>query len=110
MVKQLNVSGGFVHSKTWMQILADITGKKVCLIQTEDASAIGAALLGMKAINLRDSYSIQNFKNNIVIEPDINNHGLHKKYYGIFKNLYEPLKKSMHQLYDINYITQVEMN
>lgn len=100
-INQLNVSGGFVHSKTWMQILADITGKKVCLIQTEDASAIGAALLGTKAMNLQDHYLIQNLENNLLIEPDLDNHELHKKYYDIFKNLYEPLKGSMHQLHNI---------
>ena len=30
-VTQLSVSGGFVHSKTWMQILADVTNKEIIL-------------------------------------------------------------------------------
>ena len=28
-ITQLNVSGGFVNSKAWMQILSDVTGKKI---------------------------------------------------------------------------------
>ena len=56
-IKQLNVSGGFVHSKTWMQILADVTSKKICLEQTEDASSLGAALFHMKALNIINDYS-----------------------------------------------------
>jgi gluconokinase len=110
VLKQLNVSGGFIHSKTWMQILSDITGKKICLVQTEDASAIGAAVLGMKAINLLNDYSLQNLKDSVIIDPCLENFDLHKTYYKTFKNLYEPLKKSMHQLHDINYIHPVEMN
>ncbi len=101
-VSQLNVSGGFIHSKTWMQILADVTGKNICAIETEDASAIGAALLCMKTINMIKDYSSLKPLNNIIIKPDLNNHVLHKKYYSIFKNLYESLKELMHQVYDIN--------
>ncbi len=101
-VLQLHVSGGFVHSKIWMQILADVTGKKICLMQTEDASSIGAALLYMKSISIIKNYSSLQPANNITIEPNLNNHTLHEKYYSIFKNLYEPLKESMHQLHEIN--------
>lgn len=47
-IKQIHVSGGFVHSDEWLQILANTFGKKICLINTADASAIGAAFLAMK--------------------------------------------------------------
>lgn len=55
-IKQIHVSGGFVHSEQWLQILADMFGKKVCLINTADASAIGAALLAMKDIGMISDY------------------------------------------------------
>lgn len=101
-VSQINVGGGFIHSKTWMQILTDVTGKKICVIETEDASSIGAALLNMKALKIIKDYSSLKPLNNIIIEPDLNNHSVYEKYYSIFKNLYEPLKESMHQIYEIN--------
>ena len=55
-IKQINVSGGFVHSEEWLQLLADMFGKKVCLINTADASAIGAAFLAMKHLGMITSY------------------------------------------------------
>lgn len=55
-ITRINVSGGFVHSEEWLQLLADIFGKKVCLINTADASAIGAAFLAMKHLGMISSY------------------------------------------------------
>jgi gluconokinase len=101
-IVQLNVGGGFIQSETWMQILADITGKKLCVIETEDSSAVGAAILNMKALKMIEDYDSLQPKNNILIEPDLNNHLLYKKYYLVFKNLYCSLKESMHEVYEIN--------
>jgi gluconokinase len=48
-------SGGFVHSSSWMQLLSDIFNRTVHITQTEDASAIGAAMLGWMALGrIRD--------------------------------------------------------
>lgn len=55
-IKQIHVSGGFVQSEEWLQILANIFGKKICLINTEDASAIGAAYLALKNIGVIRDY------------------------------------------------------
>lgn len=103
-IEQINVSGGFVNSPTWMQILADITGKKLTLVQTEDASAIGAAFHAMKSIGLNDgNYPSQpeNRKSSI-IEPDMANHLIYSKNFMIFKELYSNLKDTMHKLHLIN--------
>ena len=101
LVKQLNVSGGFVHSKIWMQMLAGITGKKICLMQIEDASSTGAALLYMKSAGIIKKYSSLQPNNKVTIKPNLKNHQLYEKYYQVFKNLYESLKDSMHQLHEI---------
>lgn len=97
-ILQLNVSGGFVNSSTWMQILADVSGKKICLVQTEDASSIGAALLGMKAIKLINDYASLNPGIDTVIFPNEKKHIVYERNYSVYKKLYEPLKKSMHEL------------
>lgn len=55
-IRQVNVSGGFVHSALWLQLLADMFGKKICLINTADASATGAAFLAMKNLGLISDY------------------------------------------------------
>ncbi len=101
-INQVNVSGGFVHSKIWMQILADITNKKLCLVQTEDASSIGAAILGMKALKIINNYDSLTKTADIIIKPGTTKATLYEKYYNIFKNLYRPLRESMHQLHRIS--------
>lgn len=55
-ITQIHVSGGFVQAEEWLQILANIFGKKICLINTADASAIGAAFLAMKNLGLIRDY------------------------------------------------------
>lgn len=100
-ILQLNVGGGFIRSQTWMKILADITGKKLCVIEIEDSSAIGAVILNMKALKMIDDYDSLQPKNNLLVEPDLNDHSLYQKYYSVFRNLYSSLKNSMHEIYEI---------
>ena len=100
-IKQLNVSGGFIHSETWVQILADVTGKKICLVQTEDASAIGAGFLYLKAIKIVEDYSSLKPSKKATIEPGENNNLAHEKYFQVFKDLYLNLQESMHRIDDI---------
>ena len=98
-IKQINVSGGFVHSRVWMEILADITGKEIVLLQTEDASAIGAAYLAIKAIGLHQGYpssSLITEKQRIM--PNLEHHELYQKISKIYQQLYPNLKDSMLQL------------
>ena len=102
-IHQLNVSGGFVRSKLWLHILADITGKKLCQIHTEDASAWGAVLLGMKSTGLIEEYKSIPTKSEMSIEPNIKNHQAYQESYNVFKGLYGLLKDSMHQLYTLNH-------
>lgn len=99
-IKQINVSGGFVHSRIWMEILADITGKEIVLLQTEDASAIGAAYLAIKAIGLSNNYPFS-VKERQTILPNLENHELYRKIFKIYQQLYPNLKESMHQLYSM---------
>ncbi len=86
----------------WMQILADISNKKICLVQTEDASSIGAALLGMKALKIIKDYDSLNEHEDKMINPRKKNFAVYKNYYAIFKNLYDPLKDAMHELHELN--------
>ena len=96
-IEKLIVGGGFIHSQTWMKMLADITGKKLYVIETEDSSAVGAALLNMKAMNVIDNYAA--FKPvSKIVNPDLANHKNYDENFSVFKDLYPALKSSMHQL------------
>ena len=99
-INQIHVSGGFVHSRVWMQVLSDITGKELVLLQTEDASAVGAAYLAMKAIGIEITSPTAEDKT--VIRPDLKNHQLYLDNFSIYKQLYQDLKSSMHRLQELN--------
>src|SRR6185295_7778984 len=46
-VRSVRVSGGGARSAFWRQLLADILGKPVVTLETQEGSAYGAALLAM---------------------------------------------------------------
>jgi len=100
-VAELKVSGGFVSSSVWLQIMADITGKKLIRVNAEDASATGAAYLAVKAIGLEEDYPLPNQEEMVAIAPDQQAHETYKKYFKIYKKLYKDLKGSMHELHDL---------
>lgn len=100
-IVQLNVSGGFVHARIWMEILADITGKEIVLLQTEDASAIGAAYLAVKSIGLSVDYPLS-LGEKERIKPNLDHHKIYQQLFSIYRQLYPALKSSMHQLEHFN--------
>lgn len=100
-VDVLNVSGGFVSSPVWLQLMADITGKKLMVTTAADASAMGAAFLAMKALLIKPDYPVPDGKDRVIIEPDQDNHQKYKIYFSLYKKLYQQLKGLMHELYDL---------
>ena len=48
-VKSVRASGGGAKSRFWRQLLADVMGKRVVTLETQEGSAYGAALLAMVA-------------------------------------------------------------
>ena len=95
-VKQLNISGGFITATVWTQMLADITGKTLAIVQQEDASAIGAVFLAMDALGLAIPKEQQSAKTELNIFPDKLNHQTYTNAFLIFKKLYMTLKDTMH--------------
>ncbi|MDF2434424.1 MAG: gluconokinase [Mucilaginibacter sp.] len=95
-ITQINISGGVVKSELWVQTLADITGKKQVIVQSEDASAIGAAFMALKIIGAIDHYPASDFENLKTFEPYTSNTELYKKHFAIYKRLYADLKDTMH--------------
>jgi gluconokinase len=95
-IEQLHVSGGFIHSPIWLQVLADLTGKKLVLVQSEDASAIGAAILASRTLftnnSLEDAILSQETE---YILPNMDKHQHYKVMMPIFRKLYDDLKDSM---------------
>ncbi|WP_421944766.1 gluconokinase [Pedobacter sp.] len=97
-IKKIHASGGFVHSKVWMQILADVTGKEILLITEEDASAVGAAYLAAKANGLIDNYPSATQNKFNIIYPDTSHHIFYQRRFGIYKKAYVNLKECMKEI------------
>lgn len=94
-ISKINVSGGFVHSTAWLQILADIFNKQIGLIHEEDASAMGAAFLGLKSAGFIGDYNQLKPAEQTTYTPNSKNHDVYEQIYGIYEKLYVKLKDEM---------------
>jgi gluconokinase len=95
VIDQINVSGGFVHSTEWLEVLANIFGKKICLVSGSDASALGAAYLGLKTLRKITDYSELKQKDTKEILPDLFLFRSYQKQYRIFRELYKSIVANM---------------
>jgi len=93
-IETLYVGGGFARSEFWVQLLADVYGKKVVITETVESSAYGAVLVGWQALGILDSWSqapaltqtAQTF------EPDASRHALYQQQFKKYVRLYEAVK------------------
>lgn len=94
-ITQINVSGGITKSDVWVQTLANITGINMAVLQTGDASAVGAGLVALKSIGLISTYPTleANLK---LFKPDAKNVALYTERFGVYKQIYRDLKGVMH--------------
>ncbi len=89
-IQHLCVNGGLAEVPILMQMLADIFGKQVHILDHEEGSAFGAFLLGMKALGL-----MQDFKEakkmigtKRTFEPNVENYVRYQKRFAVFEQLY----------------------
>ncbi len=95
-IEQIQLSGGFTASALWMQMLADILQKPVCRIQANDASAVGAVFLAMKALHVVTGYASLPAGPEHLLRPDPAKAEIYQKNFEIYKQLYPGLQTLMH--------------
>ena len=100
-INQLNISGGFITSQVWTQMLADITGKTLAIVQQDDASAIGAVFLAMDALEITRPTEKLPASKELSINADKNTHKSYTNRFLLFKKLYCTLKDTMHLVYNM---------
>ncbi len=100
-IDQLNISGGFITSAVWTQMLANITGKKLVIVQQEDASAMGAIFLAVDALKLDLKISQKPPVTEISLIPHQPTHQAYNQGFFAFKTLYQNLKETMHLLHNM---------
>ena len=103
-IQEIMVSGGFTKSFTWMQMLADVLGKTIVMQQSEDASALGAALIGMKELNMIKEFE-EYFSNANAqrVYADTRKHQRYSQLFPVYKKLSLSLKDIMSELYQIEH-------
>lgn len=91
---KIYISGGFIESAFWVQLLADILGKRLVISNTADASAMGAAFMAMYALGIiQDPADIKKIiREENVFEPDEKKHELYLKMFSVYRSLYPKLK------------------
>ncbi|MBC7827788.1 MAG: gluconokinase [Chitinophagaceae bacterium] len=88
-VKQIYAAGGFAESPLWLQLLADIFNCRVLVTGSLESSALGAVIVGVKALNIP-----VHIQPSIVAEyePDLFNHKNYLRQFYKFERLYKLLK------------------
>jgi gluconokinase len=99
-VRQIHISGGFISSPVWVQILADVSGKQLRTVQEDDASALGAAYLAIRTLSPGKNVAFFDQQQQVVI-PDADNHKRYVEAFKLYKIVYADLKSSMSLLYDL---------
>jgi gluconokinase len=94
-VKNIYASGGFIRSKKWVSLIADVFGKKLFVSQAEDSSAAGAAIIGLKALGkIKDLMEPRSFFSEVEsFEADMEKHQVYQLNYAVYSTLYEKFKE-----------------
>jgi gluconokinase len=88
---EILASGSFTRSSAWVQMMADVFGHPIIVPGAADASAFGAAALGMLATgDLESIDAIGRFLTAplAVLQPDRARHATYQELFGLYERLY----------------------
>ncbi len=88
-VTELHASGGFARSRLWLQMLADVFNIKVLVSGTVESSALGAVVIGMEALAIKQHFSPDILA---VYEPDPGSHKVYMECFERFERIYHLLE------------------
>ncbi len=91
-INLIQASGGFTKSPLWLQVLADATNKTVQLSGAEESAALGAVMLGIKALGLP---AIISLKTVAEYKPDSTQHLLYREVFKKMERVYKLLEPEM---------------
>ncbi|MTI81080.1 MAG: xylulokinase [Firmicutes bacterium] len=101
----LRITGGGARSPVWRQIMADVFGLNLNVMQNSNGPAYGAAVLGSVAASAYSSIdeAVKVIANQQMekVTPQQKNIELYNKMYGIYVDVYPPLKSIFKRLNNI---------
>jgi sugar (pentulose or hexulose) kinase len=95
-VNDLVVIGGGVNNISWLHILADITGRNICLLENAEASAAGAAISAAVGAGWYKTFNEAANKMSRVkriIKPNKLDYKKYQQLFEVYKKIYPALKK-----------------
>jgi gluconokinase len=102
-VREIRATGGFARSALWRQMLCDALGQPVGFPEGHQGSGFGAALLGMEALGIVDSFdrAADLIALDEVREPDAEAAAVYARMLPVFDGLYDALGPAFRQLRDL---------
>jgi gluconokinase len=99
-INDIRVSGSFIRSRLWLQIMSDVFGKTITVPDQTEGAAYGAVILGIYALGL--TKDIKEYANKIKIKdryfPLKENHQKYKQFYSIYEHIYWKLQKEFEEI------------
>lgn len=92
--ERIRITGGFVASSTWPQVLADVLGRTLEVPAEKEGSLIGCAAIGLEALipDLKWRTLVGEIPVQASIHPDMAAHERYKRFYDAYKQLYGAMK------------------
>jgi ribulose kinase len=93
-IEQIIACGGATKSELWMQIMADVTGKRISIPKEQEAVSLGSAIAGMVAAGIYPDIrsaadaTVQTAK---TVDPNLENTEYYKEYVRQYVATYEKL-------------------
>jgi sugar (pentulose or hexulose) kinase len=81
----------------WCRILADVTGRKICIPENTEASALGAAIAAAVAVDWYGTFRQAATEMTAIkkeIKPDRQNHKRYERLFASYKTMYPALKEA----------------
>jgi sugar (pentulose or hexulose) kinase len=94
-VKEFVAIGGGAGSDLWCHILADITGRNICIPETTEASGLGAAIAAAVGAGWYRSFTEAAYEMTgirKVLLPEAQNHRAYQRLFAAYKRLYPSVK------------------
>ncbi len=90
-IQRVRVSNGGAHSKLWRQVTSDVVGLPLEEVANHPGSSLGAAFIAGMGVGIFSEWEeIEKFINlKPPTIPNLENHEKYKRFYTIFRDLYE---------------------
>jgi ribulokinase len=94
-ITQVDIGGGGTANRFWMQMHADIIGRRVCLTAEPEATLLGAAICGGTACEIlknMEAGAEQMARQTVMLSPDMENHQRYRRLYNRYRDAYSALR------------------